>query len=99
MEIKIISERDNKLLHRKEYAAVVTHLAESTPTRQVTRDKLAAHVNADKDRTAVIKIEKHFGIAQSNITFRVYENQDQLLAVELSHIAKRNGFTTEEEKK
>lgn len=95
MEIKIVSEAENSLLKRKEYMAMISHLAESTPTRQVVRDKLAATVNADKDKTLVIKIKSVFGAGKSKVQFRVYEKTEQLKIIELPHLLKRNGFIEE----
>jgi small subunit ribosomal protein S24e len=99
LEIEILKEKENNLLFRKEYQAVAHHIKESTPKRSATRDKLAATVNADADRTVVIKIESEFGMGQSNVTFHVYDNHEHMKATELPYILKRNGFLTEEEQK
>ena len=95
MEIEIISETNNSLLKRKEFMALISHMAESTPARQIARDKLAASVNADKDNTLIIKIKSVFGAGKSKVQFRVYENTEQLKKIELPHLLKRNGFIEE----
>lgn len=96
MEIEIIAEKENKLLNRKEYTARILHMAEPTPDRITSRDKLAASVNADKDRTLIIKIKSDFGKGQSNVDFRVYETPEKLKQIELPHLLKRNGLFSEE---
>jgi small subunit ribosomal protein S24e len=96
LEIEIIDKKENKLLFRTEYKAKLLHIKEATPKRIETRNKLAASVNADAERTAIIKIDSEFGMGQSNVTFHVYDTPENLKAVELPHILKRNGFLSEE---
>ena len=96
LEIEINSEHENKLLQRIEYTARISHMSESTPSRVTTRDKLAAHVNADKDRTLVINIRSDYGGGQSKVNFRVYESNDQMMKIELPYLLKRNGLLIEE---
>ena len=55
MEIKIISERYNPLLKRKEYRFIVDHDG-ATPTFRDVKLKLAAMLNANKDLLIVEKI-------------------------------------------
>lgn len=96
MEIEIIDKKENKLLFRTEYSAKLLHIKEATPPRVDTKNKLAAKVNADADRTAVIKIDSEYGIGSSNVIFHVYDDSKHMNAVENRHILKRNGFITEE---
>ncbi|MHA2363340.1 MAG: 30S ribosomal protein S24e [Candidatus Hodarchaeales archaeon] len=96
MEIEITSERGNALLHRKEYTAVISHIAEATPSRLKTRDTLSALVNAEKDRTIVINIRSDFGGGRSKVEFRVYDTPEQLKQIELPYLLKRNDLISEE---
>ena len=98
MEIEILEQKENKLLFRNEIKAKLLHIKESTPKRIETRNLLAAKVNADADRTCIIKIDGEYGMGQSNALFHVYDNADNMKTVELPHILKRNGFISEEEK-
>ena len=95
LEIEILKQKENKLLFRTEYTAKLMHIKEATPKRLETRDKLAANVNADADRTTIIKIDSEFGLGQSKVLFHVYDTPETMNAVELLHILKRNGFATE----
>ena len=96
MEIEILEQKDNRLLFRNEYRAIIHHIKESTPKRIETRDLLAARVNADAERTCIIKIESEFGMGQSKASFHVYDDSEHMNSVELPHILKRNGFVSEE---
>lgn len=98
MEIEILEQKENKLLFRTEYTAKLMHIKEPTPKRLETRNKLAANVNADADRTTIIKIDSEFGLGQSKVLFHVYDTPENMNSVELPHILKRNGFINEESK-
>jgi small subunit ribosomal protein S24e len=96
MEVEILTNKENKLLRRKEIIAKISHINESTPKRLETRDKLAASVNADAERTVVVKIDGEFGRSVSQVEFRVYDDANHMKAIEFPYILKRNGFVEEE---
>ncbi|MFW9928728.1 MAG: 30S ribosomal protein S24e [Candidatus Thorarchaeota archaeon] len=96
MEITITSEKDNRILQRKEYEGTIIHNNEPTPGRIVIRDKVAALTNSDANRTIIAKIGSEFGIGKSKLTFRIYDNPEMMKKVELPHFLKRNGHVTEE---
>lgn len=98
MEVEILTKNENKLLHRQEITAKISHINEATPKRLETRDKLAASVNSDSDRTVIVKIDSEFGKSVSKVEFRVYDTPDQMNAVEFPYILKRNGFIDKEAK-
>ena len=98
MEVEILTTNENKILHRKEITAKVSHINEATPKRLETRDKLAASVNSDADRTVIVKIDSEFGRAVSEVSFRVYDDPIHMKAIEFPYILKRNGFVEEEAK-
>lgn len=98
MEVEILTKNENKLLHRNEITAKISHINEPTPKRLETRDKLAASVNSDADRTVIVKIDGEYGKSVSKVEFRVYDTPDQMKAVEFPYILKRNGFLEEEAK-
>ena len=95
MEIKILNEKDNRLLKRKEYEAVIFHNSEPTPKRIEVRDRVAALANAEPERTVVCKIDTEFGWGHSKLTFRVYDNPEIMKQIELAYLLKRNGHIEE----
>lgn len=99
MEIKILSETDNRLLLRKEYTGQITHTNEPTPKRLEVREKVAALTNSKPDQTVVTGIKSEFGIGFSKLTFRVYDSIEMMNKIELPYMLKRNGHLKEEEKK
>ena len=89
MEIKILSETDNRLLLRKEYTGQITQV----------REKVAALTNSKPDQTVVTAIRSEFGIGFSKLTFRVYDSIEMMNKIELPYMLKRNDHVKEEEKK
>ena len=98
MEIEILNKNQNKLLFRTEITARFLHINESTPKRLETRDKLAATVNSDADKTVIVKMDSEFGKAVSTVEFRVYDDPEHMKSIEFPYILKRNGFIQEEAK-
>jgi len=96
LEFEILEQKENVMLHRTEFRAKIKHIKETTPKRVEAQKKLSAFCNADADRTVIIKIDSEYGMGQSNVTFHVYDNSENMKAVELPHILKRNGFGPEE---
>ena len=99
MEISISSEKDNRILLRKEYEGDIIHTNESTPKRNDVRDKVAALTNSDANRTVIVKIYSEFGMGKSKLTFRIYDTPEMMNKVELPYMLKRNGHISEEKKK
>ncbi|MHA2294784.1 MAG: 30S ribosomal protein S24e [Candidatus Hodarchaeales archaeon] len=92
MEIEILKEFDNLLIGRKEYTVKIVHEGAATPKRTELRSSLAAHVNTDAEKTVLIGINSHFGIAHTTVLFHVYEDLEQLKRTEHSYILKRNAI-------
>ena len=90
MEITVTEEKENSLIGRKEIRAIITHLGDVTPTREVVRSKIAAQLNADLDRVVVQSINGHFGEPKSQLIVHCYDNSEIVLAYEPKYILKRN---------
>ena len=77
MDLKIVDQKENKLLHRKELQVHVT-----SPTGTAKRDeivgKIAAMLNVDKGAVVVESIYQEFGSHKANSYVKVYENPEQL---------------------
>ena len=98
MEVQILSEKDNRLLKRKEYHAIINHMAEKTPQRTEIREKVAALTNADNNRTIIISEKTEYGLGRTKLNFRVYDTADMMKKIELQYYLKRNGFIEKEKK-
>ena len=93
MEIKILNQMKNPLLNRKEVEFSVFYKNEATPTRIAIRNKLAALVNEDSEKTIIRKIQGNFGEHRSTAIAYIYLNEQVRDQIERKHILKR--FSTE----
>jgi small subunit ribosomal protein S24e len=102
MEIKIISEKQNQLLKRKEIRFRLDHQASSTPPRLDTRRAVADALRVNVDLVFVKKFITKPGMHTAIGVANLYETIDQAKLVEPEYVVKRNippPKAKEEEKK
>ncbi|HTW56048.1 MAG TPA: 30S ribosomal protein S24e [Thermoplasmata archaeon] len=92
MEIKILEERANPLLHRHEYLFEIAHATAATPKRDDVRVELAKLVKAPKDRVIVERMRARFGTAVTRGDAHVYETADAVKSIVREHILVRHGL-------
>lgn len=88
MEVKLIDDRNNALLKRREVKFSATYVG-STPSRQEVRSKLAAVLNSDKNLTVLDYLRSDYGkhVAQGYV--KVYADAESM-EVEPAYKLKRN---------
>jgi small subunit ribosomal protein S24e len=96
LEITITERKENPTLNREEITFTISHDGENTPSRDVVASKLAAIVNADKDRTILKKIATQFGVHEAIGYANLYPSKDEAFKTEPKYILKRNGLIEEE---
>ena len=96
MEITITERKENPVLKREEITFTIEHEGENTPSREVIASKLAAIVNADKDRTILKKIKTQFGKHEAIGKANLYPTKEDAFNIEPNHILKRNGLIEED---
>jgi small subunit ribosomal protein S24e len=89
MDISIISEEENPMLHRTDVTFEVTH-EDATPERLSARDSLAAMLNKDADEVVVRKLDTKFGMRKTIGEARVYESPGAAREVEQDYMLDRN---------
>jgi len=92
MDIDIVSEEENPMLHRTDVKFTVTH-DEATPSRLSVRDSLAATLNKDADEVVIRQLDTKFGMRKTIGHARVYESPDDARQVEQEHMLERNKIT------
>jgi len=92
MDIDIVSEEENPMLHRTDVKFTVTH-DEATPSRLSVRDSLAAMLNKDADEVVIRQLDTKFGMRKTIGHARVYESPDDARQVEQEHMLERNKIT------
>ena len=69
MEIDVISEDENPMLHRTDVRFEVTH-EEASPSRLSVRDSLAATLNKDADEVVIHNLDTKYGMRRCTTTRR-----------------------------
>ena len=90
MEIKIISQKENPLLKRKEVQFDVEHNTGSTPPRLEVRRAVATALKANVDLVFIKKFITKTGTHTAAGTANLYETVDQAKLIEPEYIVKRN---------
>ncbi len=89
MEVIINSEKNNKLLNRRELDFTVKYEG-PTPSRNDVRNKLAAKLNVKLDLVIIQKMESRFGIQEATGYAKIYEDEARMKEIEAEHIMKKN---------
>lgn len=91
MEVKIISQKENPLLKRKEIYFEVKHSETgSTPPRLEIRKAVASALKTDTDLVFVKKLETKTGTHIAVGAANVYNSIEQAKLIEPEYIIKRN---------
>ena len=94
MDINIIDETENPMLHRRDVEFEVIH-EEQTPERLSVRDSLAAMLNKDSKEVVVRKLDTKFGMRKTIGTARVYETPQDAQDIEQDYMLTRNKIAAE----
>jgi small subunit ribosomal protein S24e len=95
MDIDIIEEDENPMLHRTDVRFEVTH-EEATPSRLSVRDSLAAMLNKDAAEVVVHELDTKFGMRTTVGYAKVYDTPEHAQDVEQDHMLERNKIGDEE---
>jgi small subunit ribosomal protein S24e len=91
MDIRIIKDKKNLLLNRRELDFVVRYEG-STPSRNDIKNKLAAMLNAPLELLVVQRIKTEYGMQEAKGYAKLYEDADRMKEVELEYVLKRNAI-------
>ncbi|MFP9193018.1 30S ribosomal protein S24e [Natronosalvus vescus] len=95
MDVDIISEKENPMLHRTDVTFELVH-DEATPSRLQVRDSLAAKLNKNADEVVIRKLDTKFGMRKTIGAAKVYESSAHAAEVEQEHMLERNKIVTED---
>jgi len=94
MDIDIVDEDENPMLHRTDVRFEVTH-EDATPSRLSVRDSLAAALNKDAEEVVVRKLDTKFGMRTTVGRAKVYESPERAKSVEQDHMLDRNKINSD----
>ncbi|MGQ4554423.1 30S ribosomal protein S24e [Halobellus sp. GM3] len=89
MEIDIISEDTNPMLHRADVRFEIVH-DDATPSRLSVRDSLAAKLNKDSAEVVVHKLDTKFGMRKTVGYAKVYDSPEFARDIEQDYMLDRN---------
>jgi small subunit ribosomal protein S24e len=96
MDVDIIEESENPMLHRTDVRFEVTH-EEATPSRLSVRDSLAAMLNKDAGEVVVHELDTKFGMRRTVGYAKVYDSPEHARDVEQDHMLDRNKIAADDE--
>ena len=96
MDIKVLNEKNNPVLNRREIAFKVIH-EEATPSRKSIVERLAATQNSKVGLVFVDSLKTEFGKRETIGYAKIYETEERAKQIERAHIIERNTFTKPEE--
>jgi len=92
VEIRVLEEKANPLMKRREFSFEVSHASAATPRREEVRGEFAKVVKAPKDRVIIERMRARYGTATTRGQAVVYESVDAAKAIVREHILVRNGL-------
>jgi small subunit ribosomal protein S24e len=100
MEVKIVSEKENPLLKRREVYFQIQHdETGSTPSRLDVKKAVAAALRKDAELVFVKKFETKTGTSIAFGAANVYDSVEQARFIEPEYIKKKNSPTEEPKQK
>lgn len=97
MEVKILSEQENKLFNRKKVRFEVVHDNKTTPDLVKVRRELAAKTGSNASHVIIDGFKTLFGIGRTMGDARIYKNMEELKDYEPKYLLVRNKIVKEEE--
>jgi len=95
MDIDIVSDEENPMLHRRDVRFEVVH-DDASPSRLSVRDSLAAKLNKDAEEVVVHSVDTKYGMRKSMGYAKVYDNPEDAADVEQEYMLERNKIGDEE---
>jgi small subunit ribosomal protein S24e len=96
MEVDIISEEENPMLHRTDVRFEVVH-EDASPSRLQVRDSLAAKLDKGSDEVVVHELDTKFGMRKTVGYAKVYESAEFARDVEQEYMLDRNKISAADE--
>ncbi|MCS3901041.1 30S ribosomal protein S24e [Methanococcus voltae] len=96
MDIKVVSEKNNPLLGRKEVKFALKYEG-ATPAVKDVKMKLVAILNANKELLVIDELAQEFGKMEANGYAKIYESEEAMNSIEKKSIIEKNKIVEEAE--
>jgi len=97
MDFRIVQEKDNKVLGRKEIGFEVEN-SKTTPSRKELRKRIAALKNSKEELVSVASVKQCYGEHRSTGLAFVYKDIERLQRIEPEYLIKRESKKKKEKK-
>jgi small subunit ribosomal protein S24e len=95
MDIDVISEDTNPMLHRRDVRFEFVH-EDTTPSRLSVRDSLAAQLNKEAEEVVIHAIDTKYGMRKSIGYAKVYDTPTAAQDIEQEYMLERNKIGIED---
>lgn len=89
MELKIISQNENKSLFRTEVEASIV-FEKTTPTRKDIQKEIAKKLKSKEDLTIIKTVKTAFGEAKATVFANVYTDENVLKTLERKNLIEKH---------
>jgi len=96
MDIEILDQEENPMLHRTDVRFRIVH-EEASPSRLSVRDSLAAKLNKDADEVVVHGLDTKYGMRKTVGYAKVYDDGEHATEIEQEYMLDRNKIGAEGE--
>jgi len=90
--IQKISERENRVIGRKEVFLKILHEGKGTPSYEDVRKVFSNMYNVSNECFVIKNISTKYGEWTSIVTIYLYKDPKRLLEIEPEHVLRKNGF-------
>jgi len=91
MDIKVIEDRNNPMLERREVIFKIEHDG-PTPSRKSVVDNIVATMNSKQGLVVVDRMKTEFGKRETVGYVKIYESEEKVIEVERPHVIERNAI-------
>ena len=88
--LKVLSEKYNPLIKRKEIYLLVEHTGKGTPSKKEVRESISKLYNKDLNTVYILKISTVFGSNTSKALVHIYDDPKRGERIEPKYILIRN---------
>lgn len=96
MDIEILDDTENPMLHRRDVTFSVTH-EEATPERLSVRDSLAAQLGKEAEEVVIRELNTKFGMRRTIGEAKVYDDESFAKDIEREFVLDRNKIIADSE--
>ncbi len=91
MDIKVIEDRNNPMLERREVIFKIEHDG-PTPSRKSVVDNIVATMNSKQGLVVVDRMKTEFGKRETVGYAKIYESEKRVIEVERPYVIERNAI-------